>query len=147
MYDIETLIPHRGAMRLIGEIIEIDDERCVTVSVVSERWPLCDGGFIDPIILIELAAQTAGAHFGWDEMRKGNRNAGKVGWIVGIRKAGFFRDRIPVGSRIEVSITDRKTGETYAEISGTARIGSETVGEVILQVFRPEPDAEQGVEP
>ena len=26
MYDIEKLIPHRGAMKLIGEIIEMDEE-------------------------------------------------------------------------------------------------------------------------
>jgi predicted hotdog family 3-hydroxylacyl-ACP dehydratase len=147
MYDIEKLIPHRGAMRLIGAIIEIDESRCVTTSDVSDEWPLCSGGSVDPIILIELAAQTAGAHFGWDEMRKGNPDVGKIGWIVGIKKAEFFLDRISVGSRIEVSTIDRKSNETYAEISGTARIGSETVGEIMLQVFRPESDAEQGAVP
>ena len=147
MYDIEALIPHRGRMKLIGEIIEMNDSRCVTSSVASEAWPLCSGGAVDPIILIELAAQTAGAHFGWEEMRSGNENAGRAGWIVGIKKAEFFRDRIPVGSRIEVSIASRKIDETYAEITGTARIGSGVAGEVMLQVFRPEPDAEQGVMP
>jgi predicted hotdog family 3-hydroxylacyl-ACP dehydratase len=145
MYDIEKLIPHRGAMKLIGEIIVMDDSRCVTASTVSEHWPLCEDGFVDPIVLIELAAQTAGAHFGWDEMKKGDSRAGTVGWIVGIKKAEFVRDRIPVGSLIEVSINDRKRGGTYAEISGIARIGAETVGEIMLQVFRPEPDSDQGV--
>jgi predicted hotdog family 3-hydroxylacyl-ACP dehydratase len=147
MYDIEKLIPHRGIMKLIGEIIEIDESRCVTVSTVSGEWPLVSAGSVDPIILIELAAQTAGVHFGWEEMRKGNPNVGKVGWIVGIRKAELFRDRISVGSRIEVSIIDRKSDETYAEISCVARLGAETVGEILLQVFRPEPDAEQGAVP
>ncbi len=147
MHDIEKLIPHRGAMKLIGEITVMDDELCVTASTVSENWPLCEDGFTDPIILIELAAQTAGAHFGWDEMRNGDPAAGKVGWIVGIKKARFFRDRIPVGSRIEVSINDRKRGGTYAEISGTARIGAEVIGEIMLQVFRPDSDSDQGVMP
>ncbi len=145
MYDIEALIPHRGAMKLIGEIIQMDDDRCVTASTVSENWPLCEGGSVDPILLIELAAQTAGVHFGWEEMRKGDPAAGKAGWIVGIKKAEFYRDRLPVGSRIEVSINDRKRGGTYAEISGTARIGGDTVGEIKLQVFRPESDSDQGV--
>jgi predicted hotdog family 3-hydroxylacyl-ACP dehydratase len=147
MYDIESLIPHRGRMKLIGEIIEMNDSRCVTVSTASEAWPLHSGGSVDPVILIELAAQTAGAHFGWDEMRSGNENAGRVGWIVGIKKAEFFLDRIPVGSRIEVSITDRKIDETYAEITGIARIGSDVAAEIMLQVFRPGSDAEQGVMP
>ena len=147
MHDIETLIPHRGAMKLIGEITVMDDERCVTASTASDRWPLCEDGFVDPIILIELAAQTAGAHFGWDEMRKGDPAAGKVGWIVGIKKAKFFLDRIPVGSRIEVTINDRKRGGTYAEIAGTARIGDETVGQIKLQVFRPEQESDQGAMP
>lgn len=144
MYDIEKLIPHRGAMKLIGEIVSMDGDRCVTASTVSDRWPLCEGGFVDPIILIELAAQTAGAHFGWEEIMEGGSNAGKMGWIVGVKKAEFFRDHIPVGTRIEVSITDRKRGETYAEISGTARIGAESVGSIVLQVFRPEQNPDQG---
>jgi len=38
--DIEKLIPHRDRMKLIDEIIESDDEKAVTESLVTEKWPL-----------------------------------------------------------------------------------------------------------
>ncbi|OHD66546.1 MAG: hypothetical protein A2176_02105 [Spirochaetes bacterium RBG_13_51_14] len=144
MYDIEKLIPHRGRMKLVGDIIEIDDDRCVTASIVSNEWPLRADGYVDAIILIELTAQTAGVHFGWDEMKRGKENAGTVGWLVGIKNAMLYRDRIAVGSNIVISIEDRKSDDTYAEIIGTARVESEVIGEIMLQVFRPETTHQQG---
>ncbi|RLC00730.1 MAG: hypothetical protein DRI57_31950, partial [Deltaproteobacteria bacterium] len=60
MIDIEELIPHRDRMKLIDRIIEVDDETALTESVVTREWPLYDGNSVNSIILIELAAQTAG---------------------------------------------------------------------------------------
>jgi len=135
--NIENLIPHRKSMRLIDEIIEMDDDHCITAATVSSRWPLNRDGYVHPIILIELVAQSAGVCFGWREMHK-KEPSGKPGWLVGIKKARFFRDRIPVNSKIVISIDDHKKDDVYAEISGTARLDSEIIGEMELQVFRPE---------
>ncbi|MBN2159526.1 MAG: hypothetical protein JW807_09030 [Spirochaetes bacterium] len=138
MYDIEALLPHRNSMKLVDEVVEIDEQRCVVAATVTPAWPLFRDGGVDSIILIELAAQTAGVHFGWEEMRKGHASAGKVGWLVGVKKAELYRDMIPEKTRITVSIEDRKSDDSYAEIVGTAVVGSETVAEIMLQVFRPE---------
>ena len=135
--NIEDLIPHRNSMKLIDEIVEIDDVSCITTATVSSRWPLYRDGYVHPIVLIELVAQSAGVSFGWREMHK-KEPSGKQGWLVGIKKARFFRDRIPVNSKIVISIDDHKGGDVYAEIAGTARLDSEIIGEMELQVFRPE---------
>jgi predicted hotdog family 3-hydroxylacyl-ACP dehydratase len=135
--NIEALIPHRKSMKLIEEIIELDDSHCVTAATVSPRWPLYDDGYVHPIILIELVAQSAGVNFGWHEMNK-KTPSGQLGWLVGIKKARFFKDRIPVNSKIVTSIEDHKRDDVYAEICGTARLDSEIIGEMELQVFRPE---------
>ena len=135
--DIEKLIPHRNSMKLIEEIIELDDNHCITAATVSPRWPLYEDGYVHSIILIELVAQTAGVSFGWHEMHK-KEPSGKLGWLVGIKKARFFQDRIPVNSKIVISIQEQKRDDAYAEISGTARVDSEIIGEMDLQVFRPE---------
>ncbi len=37
--DIEELIPHRGRMKLVDEIVEADDKLAVTLSRVTDRWP------------------------------------------------------------------------------------------------------------
>lgn len=135
--DIEKLLPHRGAMKLIDEVIEINERHCVTVSTVSPRWPLYEDGHVDPIILVELAAQTAGINFGWHEMREG-KGAAKQGWLVGIKRADFFCNKIPLGSAIVVTVEEQSKNGTYATISGTAQVGSDSVGRIELQVFRPE---------
>jgi predicted hotdog family 3-hydroxylacyl-ACP dehydratase len=140
MFDIkiEDLIPHRNSMKLLDEIIEIDDSHCITSATVSSDWPLIEDGYIDPIILIELAAQTAGVSFGWHEYQQGKLTIGRLGWLVGIKSAGFYRDKIPVNSKIIMAVEDRKSDDIYAEISCTASLESETIASMVLQVFRTE---------
>ena len=57
--DIEKLIPHRDRMKLINEVLDIDNDKVITSTRVSDKWPLYQEGFVDPIVLIEIVAQTA----------------------------------------------------------------------------------------
>jgi predicted hotdog family 3-hydroxylacyl-ACP dehydratase len=139
MYAIEQMIPHRGSMKLVQEIVEVGGNRCVTVSTALPEWPTCENESINPIVLVELVAQTAGVNFGWQEHHS-DRPSGKVGWLVGIKKAEFFRDMIPVGTRIMVAIEESRREESYAVIAGRVHVDRELVAEVELQVFRPEKD-------
>jgi predicted hotdog family 3-hydroxylacyl-ACP dehydratase len=134
--EIERLIPHRSSMRLIEEIIEIGDSLCTTAATVSPEWPLVEDGHVSPIILIELAAQTAGVSFGWHEHLRGKETGPRPGWLVGIKSAEFFRDKIPLRARIVTTIKDRKRDEVYAEISSTAFMGPDRIAEMTLQVFK-----------
>ena len=52
--SIEDLIPHRGRMKLIDDIIEMNENGAVTRSVVNETWPFFDDKSVNPIVLIEL---------------------------------------------------------------------------------------------
>jgi predicted hotdog family 3-hydroxylacyl-ACP dehydratase len=137
--DIEKMIPHRNSMKLIDEIIELNEQRCIAAATVVSRWPMYRDGYVDPIVLIELAAQTAGVNFGWHEMMAG-KSLDQQGWLVGIKNAVFYRDRIPLDARIVISIEDLSRNDTYAVITGTARVGTEIIGEMELQVFRPGPE-------
>ncbi len=135
MIDIEELIPHRDRMKLIDRIIEVDDETALTESVVTREWPLYDGNSVNSIILIELAAQTAGINIGWTEKKKDGENADNKGWIVGIKNASFHADKIPLNSRIITRSRNRFIFDNFREILGTAKIDEKLVGEIILQVF------------
>lgn len=137
MYTIEQMIPHRGSMKLVQEIVEVGENRCVTASTVLPEWPTCENGSISPVVLIELVAQTTGVNIGWHELHSEKPSA-KVGWIVGVKKADFYRDRIPVNTRILTIIEEIKSEETYAVVTGRTRVESELIGEIELQVFRPE---------
>jgi len=82
--DIEALLPHRNGMKLIDSIIEVNKEGAVSESTVTEKWPLIEGDSINPIVLIELVAQTAGICIGWEELnskKRGRTPRGRDGWL------------------------------------------------------------------
>ena len=143
MEDIESLIPHRERLKLIDTIISVDEEHAVTRAKVKESWPLLSGDAVNAIVLIELAAQTAGVCIGWNEkMKTSGPKAEARGWLVGIKKAHFYIDKIPLNTCITTRSENRLVVENYNEITATIRIRQTLVGEIILQIFRATPDEE-----
>jgi len=132
---IEALIPHRGPMRLIEAIVETGPDFAATIATVREGWPLREGDGVSPLVIIELAAQTAAVSIGWQRWRSGGGLAGR-GWLVGIREAVFFMTGIPLEapiltrSRVQLSLDD------YTEVVCVASVQGKPAGEVTLQVMR-----------
>ena len=54
--NIDELLPHRDRMRLVDEVIEVNEKKAVTRSKVTENWPLFEDDSVNPIVLIELVA-------------------------------------------------------------------------------------------
>lgn len=134
--DIETLIPHRDRMKLIGEVLLVDEERAVTSSAVTTAWPLhCDGA-VDVLVTIELVAQTAALLEGWKRQR--SRRGAAKGWLVGIKKADFYLPRIPLPATLITEVRRDYALESYAVFEGTVRLGTEVVAVVSIQAFRPD---------
>lgn len=132
--DIEKLIPHRDRMKLINEVIEANAEMAVTSSVVSERWPLCRGSFVDPLVLIEIVAQTAAVQIC---MQNGIDTAvNKMGWVVGIKSVVFFCDRLPIDTILIATVKHMYGVENYDVLAGTVTAGTETLGRMQIQVLR-----------
>jgi predicted hotdog family 3-hydroxylacyl-ACP dehydratase len=136
--EIEALIPHRDRMRLIGEVMAIDDDRAVTSSIVTEDWPLCHDGAVDALVTIELVAQTAALMEGWKRLKSGR--GGTSGWLVGIKTADFRLPRIPQHATLITEVRRDYALEGYAVFEGTVRVGTEEVAVVSIQAFRPEED-------
>ena len=136
--DIEKLIPHRDRMKLINDVIEVNTDMAVTSSLVSERWPLCHGSFVDQIVMIEVVAQTAGIHVSW---KKGiDKGVGGMGWLVGIKGADFFLDRIPLHTELITTVKNLYSVENYNVLEGTVMAGTDLLCRVQIQVFRFESD-------
>ena len=138
--SIEDLIPHRGRMRLIHEILEVDEHRAVTRAVVTEEWPFFDGKSVNPIVLVELVAQTAGVANGWERIKTQGMDSEKKGWLVGIKKTSFFIDAILVHTEIITSCENRFKYDNFREVLGWNRIGPNIVAEIALQVFQADRD-------
>ncbi len=134
--EIEDLIPHRERLKLIDTIISVDQEHAVTRATVKESWPLYSGDAVSAVVLIELAAQTAGVCIGWNQKMKTSEPKGEArGWLVGIKKAHFYIDKIPLNTCITIRSENRLVVENYKEIAATAGIGQTIAGEIILQIL------------
>ena len=134
--DIENLIPHRKRLKLIDTIVSVDQGHAVCRATVKESWPLLSGDGVCSILLVELAAQTAGVCIGWNEkMKPGGPQGEASGWLVGIKKAHFHIDTIPLNTCITIRSENRLVVENYKEIAATAHIGKLLVGDIILQIL------------
>ncbi len=134
--NIEDLIPHRERLKLIDTITFVDQEHAVTRATVKESWPLYSGDSVSAIVLIELAAQTAGVCIGWNEKMKTSGPKGEArDWLVGIKKAHFYVDKISLDSCITIRSENRLVVENYKEIAASASIREKLVGEISLQIL------------
>ncbi len=132
---IEDLIPHRDRMKFIEEVIDVDDKMAITSTTVNEKWPFY-GDSINPIILIEVIAQTAAIAVGNRKIEE--TGEGASGWLVGIKHASFTATHIPVGTKLK-SIAKRKYDRSnYAVFSGVVKMNEEQIFETELQLFNPE---------
>lgn len=138
--DIEELLPHRNGMKLIDSIIEVNKEGAVSESTVTEKWPLIEGDSINPIVLIELVAQTAGICIGWEELKKKGGNLEGKGWLAGVKEALFYWERIPLGSQIITDVRKVFDFENYHEILGMVSVGGDLVGKVSVQIVKSVPE-------
>jgi len=134
--SIEELLPHRGRMKLVDEILQLDDEMAVTAATATRRWPLFDGRAISPLVLVELVAQTAGIKNGRDRIRTQGSDADKRGWLVGIKQARFAVDAISPGDRIITRAWNAYQLETYFNIEGEITRDSSVIGRVSLQAIQ-----------
>jgi len=132
----ETILPHRGRMLLIDEILELDDDGAVTRSVVTERWPFFNGRDVNAIVLVELVAQTAGVHNGWIRDKLHGPAADKKGWIVGIRQARLMVNAIPLGTGLITRSKNQMEFEGFRDIFGTVAMGTQIVAEIAIQLLR-----------
>jgi predicted hotdog family 3-hydroxylacyl-ACP dehydratase len=135
---VEELLPHRGRMKLVDEIIEVDEEQALTRSTVTNLWPFFDGKGVNALVLIELVAQTAGISNSWGGIKKHGDKFERKGWLVGIKRSRFLIDAVPLNTCIITQCENQFKLENYREILGTARINSEVVAEVTLQLLQPD---------
>jgi Predicted 3-hydroxylacyl-(acyl carrier protein) dehydratase len=133
---IDDLIPHRDRMKLIDAVAEIDEQHCVCRTTITDRWPLQIGNHVRSVIIVELVAQSAGILLRW--RCRHERFCGSIGWLVGVRKATFREQSMPIGVTLGIMNTLLMMRGTYATVLGVVRSGDRIVGEVEVQVFRPE---------
>jgi predicted hotdog family 3-hydroxylacyl-ACP dehydratase len=135
-WRVEDLLPHRGRMLLIDEILKVDTESAISRSRVTEAWPLFDGVGVPALMIIELVAQTCGLLNGLCRIQEQGEDSEKRGFLVGIKMAKLYIENLPLGESILTEARNRFKFEGFREIEGFAKMGSKLVGEVTLQVVQ-----------
>jgi predicted hotdog family 3-hydroxylacyl-ACP dehydratase len=133
---LEDLLPHRGDMMLIGEVLEVDRQHALTISHVDRFWPMADDKGVLSLVLVELAAQTAGVCNGWDRIQSKGLDSDKMGWLVGIKKADFLIDYLPIGGKILSLSENLYNFGNLREISCRQHMENTLIGSMTLQLFQ-----------
>lgn len=136
--SLEDLVPHRGRMLLLSEVVSYDDKQATASAIVSEHWPMTTERGANALVLIELVAQTAAINNGWQIIQRQGPEKDHRGWIVGIKSAQFFVDSIAVGTTIIVESRNQFEYENFRVTHGVARIGNQIGAEVTLQLIQAE---------
>ncbi len=132
--DIDSLIPHREKIKIINEIIDIQNTSAVSVAVVNSNWPLFDGDAVDSLVLIEGIAQTAAIVEGYKRKQKGK--SGVKGWLVGIKNAEFHEEKIPANTRVVIMLENKYSFDNYGVVEGIAKTGEKILAKATLQAMR-----------
>ncbi|MEE4243526.1 MAG: hypothetical protein V2I36_18850 [Desulfopila sp.] len=133
---LEDLLPHRGNMLFVNEVLEVDRKHALTVCRVAPFWPMADKSGVSSLILVELAAQTAGVCNGLDRVLTQGRDSDPTGWLVGIKQAEFFIDFLPVGGTIVCRAENVHNYENLREVYCEQHLDSRLIGTVTLQLFQ-----------
>ena len=144
--QIEDIIPHRGRMKLVDEIIEVSEDTAITASYPNDLWPLVSGSSLNALIAVELVAQTAAVNIGMKRRKETGEGRGR-GWIVGIKNAEFYVNDIGLNSRLITKASILYSQEAYSVIEGSVSAEGKLIGTVSLQVFREEFGAENQAKP
>ncbi len=134
--EIEALLPHRGRMLLIDQVVEIEGDRAVSRATPSDRWPTSDGSQVSSLLIIELVAQTSGLSNGLEWLTTEGRDVEVKGWLVGVKKAALHVGAIPLGKEIITETRNSFEFEGFREIEGSCKIADTIIGEAVLQVVR-----------
>lgn len=133
--DIETLIPHRGPMRLIDRVIEIEPAAIAALATVPSRGPFVSPDADPPgYIVIEMMAQTVSAWDGWQRLQQGH--VPEIGFLLGTRRLRCDRVTLAPGASLRVDARLVFSDGEMASFACTVREGEgEPFAEARLNVF------------
>jgi predicted hotdog family 3-hydroxylacyl-ACP dehydratase len=134
---IEKIVPHRGSMLLIDEVIDDDADsiRCRT-RVRGDAWYADGAGDMPALLGIELMAQTVAAFIGLSRWRAGE--TAQAGFLLGSRK--YVSE---VGVLRRDAVIDIRARTVYREPSGLGAFDCQILESnqvrvtAVLTVFEP----------
>jgi predicted hotdog family 3-hydroxylacyl-ACP dehydratase len=134
---LEDILPHRGGMLLVDDILSVEENFAVTEALISRSFPMADSRGVPPLVMIELAAQTAGVCNGLTRIKADGKDSSKKGWLVGVKRAQFFvEDYIAFDSRLIIRSENRHEFDILREVFCVVHLGDALLAEITLQLIQ-----------
>ena len=129
--EIESVIPHRGNMRLVDEIREYNDTSAVGIKYVRDDEFWCSGHFpgnpiMPGVLQVEALAQTA-CYVAFKRLSEEERQ-GMLGYFTTMEKIKFSHMVRP-GDKLELHILLLITKMKLHKFHGIAMVGGKKVAE------------------
>lgn len=107
--DIHTLVPHSGAMSLLGRLLAADAETLCAEVTIGPTTMFCDGREVGAWVGVEYMAQAVAAHAGYCAHLRGEPV--KVGFLLGSRRYQCSAPAFAVGAVLQVHVRRALQGE------------------------------------
>lgn len=135
--SIETLIPHRGKMRLLDKVVAVDTNEAITqVEIRSDSLFLTDKG-VPALVGIEYMAQTIAAYSG--KINQGKGLAPQVGFLLGSRHYHSDVDYFLLGDVLKITAKPYYMDEGQLSVfECTIEIADKIWVTAKLNVFQPD---------
>ncbi len=136
LYDIEQVVPHRGAMRLVDRLLDWDDDRAVVEVTVPLDGMFHDDEGVPAWVGVEYMAQAIAAWAGCQARARGE--APKIGFLLGTRRysagTGFFAPGMVLRVEVQCELFgDNGLGSFACRILH----GGETLASANVSVYQP----------
>lgn len=129
---VESLLPHRGPMRLLDDLLEVGVDHVRCRAVVRADNPFVRDGVLDPVAHVEVIAQAAAAFItASDPLRRAIR-----GYLVATRNVELADGDLPVGAVLEVSVREAARVGDFASFDGVVTCDGREVARGNVKVFK-----------
>lgn len=133
---ISALLPHRGPMLLVDELLDDDAGMVRVLATVKEGQLFLTPEGLPAWVGIELMAQTVASWAGLRSLEK--KELVKLGFLLGTRRYECTRPFFPVGARLEIEAREELVGENgLAVFVCRLTLEGELVATAQLNAFRP----------
>ncbi|WP_244816391.1 hotdog family protein [Caballeronia sp. Lep1P3] len=134
---IETIIPHRGSMLLVDEVIACSDDALTAHATARpDAWYADAHGAMPAWIGIELMAQGVAAHVALVAMRAGGR--ARPGVLLGTRSYRARTSAFARGARLVVRVREvLRSEEGHGAYECAIDHDGEPCAEAVIKVFQP----------
>ncbi len=119
-------------MLLIDALVAHTDDACTCVKTFRAGDPLVEGAGVSALVVIELFAQTAAAHFGYAGLIRGGPMAS--GALLGTRRIDLVHGALPLGEAITIEVRRVMAIPPMAQFECEATLGGRVIASGTINV-------------